>query len=144
MERAPQPNSRGLRAAVAALSLAVLATSLTTPFEPADTLARCRRLVHALRGEALPQRETTGFWFDPDYAAFLADVKRLTPEGSTIAVLVPRRPDLYLYQADYQLAPRRVVEERWKGEASFIATYRTETARGPGGVPIANGELWKK
>lgn len=144
MKRAASPSGSSTRTAIAVLSLLVLALSLTGPFEPAAAAARWHRLARALGGDVWPQREATGFWFDPDYAAFLADVKRLTPANATVAVVVPSRPDLYRYQAYYQLAPRRVVEERWKDEASFIATYRTDAGRGPGGVRIVNGELWVK
>lgn len=129
------------RALVAGLCLAVLAASLVRSFQPAETLESARRLGRDLRGEKRPLRDTTGFWFDPDYTAFLADLKAMTPEDATVAVLVPRRPDLYRYQAYYQLAPRRVVEEKWKDEAAFVATYRTEAAREPGGRPIAHGAL---
>jgi len=144
VERAPNPRISGFRAAIAVLSLVVLAACLTGPFEPEAAAARWHRLTRALRGEVRPQGQATGFWFDPDYAAFLADVKRRTPENATVTVLVPRWPDLYRFQASYQLAPRRVVEERWKDEASFIATYRTDAGRGPGGAPIVNGELWQR
>ena len=140
-----QPASRGKgRFVVAVVSLLVLAASLARSFEPAEALARGRRLARALGGEVSPQRDAFGFWFDPEYALFLADLKARTPETATVAVIVPRRPDLYLFQANYQLAPRRVVEERWVGEASFVATYGPEAARGPGGRPIAGGTLWAK
>jgi hypothetical protein len=145
MNPAPGPRfTPARRVAVAGLALAVLAASLVRSFQPAETLAGARRLARDLRGEVRPLRDTTGFWFDPDYTAFLADLKAMTPEDATVAVIVPRRPDLYRYQAYYQLAPRRVVEERWKDEASFVATYRTEAGRGPGGRPISNGELRAK
>jgi hypothetical protein len=144
VSRAAGPSASRLRAAIAALSLIVLALSLARSFEPSATLARARRLVRGLRGDFRPQSEAAGFWFDPDFAAFLDDVKKRTPPDATVAVLVPLRPDLYRFQASYQLAPRRVVEERWKGEAGFIATYRTDAARGPGGVPIVHGELWAR
>ena len=71
-------------------------------------------------------------------------MKAATPETATVAVLVPKRPDVYLYQASYQLAPRRVVEAKWVDEAAYVATYRTDTARGPGGRPIAHGQLWSR
>jgi len=144
MSRAPGRSTPVWRVFVAGLSLAVLAASLVQSFQPVETLERGRRLLGGLRGEVRPLRDTTGFWFDPDYTAFLADLKAMTPEDATVAVIVPRRPDLYRYQAYYQLAPRRVVEERWKDEASFVATYRTEAGREPAGRPISNGELRAK
>jgi hypothetical protein len=132
------------RAALAVLSLLVLAVSLASPLEPRETVARFERLARALAGDPGYRAGQMGFWFDPEYAAFLEDVKRKTPERGTVAILVPRRPDLYLFQASYQLAPRRVVEERWKDEADIVATYRTEAARGPGGVAITGGQLWTR
>ena len=132
------------RALAAGLALVVLAVFLALPLEPARTLHRARRLARVLAGEAVPQRDSAAFWFDPDYTAFLADVKAATPESATIAVLVPKRPDVYLYQASYQLAPRRIVEAKWMEEAAYVATYRTDAARGPGGRPIAHGQLWTR
>jgi hypothetical protein len=71
-------------------------------------------------------------------------VKAATPETATVAVLVPQRPDVYLYQAAYQLAPRRVVEAKWMDEAGYVATYRTDAVRGPGGRAITHGQLWSR
>jgi len=85
-----------------------------------------------------------GFWFDPDYLGFLDEVGRRVPRAATVAVLVPPRPDLYKYQANYRLAPRRVVEERWLDEADVVATYKSEIGRGPGGEAIPGGLLWKR
>jgi len=144
VNRTPDHRPSTWRGLTAALSLVALAACLATSLEPAATVVRWRRLVRDLGGDVRPLSQTTGFWFDPEYPAFLADVKSRTPENSTVAVLVPRRPDLYRYQAYYQLAPRRVVEERWKDEASFIATYQTDAGRGPGGDPIAHGQLWRR
>src|SRR5262245_25618136 len=133
-----------LRNALAVLSLLVLAVSLASPLKQMETRERLDRLTRAISGQAGWRSDRAGFWFDPAYAAFLDDVKRKTPESSTVAILVPERPDLYRYQAYYRLAPRRVVEERWKDEADVIATYRTEIGRGPGGVPITGGTLWTR
>ena len=83
-----------------------------------------------------------GFWFDPAYLAFLDAVERRVPETATVIVLTPRTPDLYRYQANYRLAPRRVVEERWMNEADVVATYETEVGRGPGGEEIPGGQIW--
>jgi hypothetical protein len=130
-----------LRGVLAVLSLVVLAVSLLSPLSPAETRGRFQRFERALSGDPGYHAELASFWFDPDYAAFLDDVKRRTPESATVAVLVPELPDLYRYQALYRLAPRRVVEERWKDEADYIAMYLTEQQRGPGGTPIRSGEL---
>lgn len=132
------------RRALAVLSLLVLAVSLASPLDVGATAARFRRFAAALAGETEYRSDRMSFWFDPDYAAFLEEVRRRTPESATVAVLVPRRPDLYTVQAHYRLAPRRVVEERWIAEADAVATYRTEAGRGPGGVAIAGGRLWTR
>src|SRR5258706_9803967 len=98
MSRAPGPSVLpAWRVAVAGLALAVLAASLVRSFQPAQTLASARRLARDLRGDARSLRDTTGFWFDPDYTAFLADLKAATPADATVAGIVPRRPDLYPY-----------------------------------------------
>ncbi len=130
--------------ALAVSSLLVLAVSLAAPLDPAATAARLHRFAAAIRGERDYRSDRMSFWFDADYAAFLDDVRRRTPESATVAVLVPKRPDLYKYQAYYRLAPRRVVEERWIAEADVVATYHTETGRGPGGDEIVGGRLWKR
>lgn len=135
-----------MRRLVAAAAFLALAVSLSRSLEPGPLLLRALRFPRALAGDPSLPPSTAGFWFDPDYAAFLADVKASTPETATVAVLVPKTPDLYLYQASYQLAPRRVVEAEWMNEAGFVATYRTEAARGPtnGARPITHGQLWTR
>jgi hypothetical protein len=135
---------RRVRAGLAAISLVVLGVSLLSPFQPAQTKARLERLGSALRGDPAYRPENMGFWFDYSYLAFLDEVERRVPKGTgvTVAVLVPRTPDLYRFQANYRLAPRRVVEERWMDEADVIATYKTEAGRGPGGEAILGGWLW--
>jgi len=77
---------------------------------------------------------------DPEAALELFVAER-TLAGASVAVLVPARPDAYLYLAVYRLAPRRVVDARWMGEASAVAVYRTEAGRGPEGEPIPHGTL---
>src|SRR5262249_56625450 len=126
-------------APVAAVCFAVPGISLLSPVRPAVTKARLARLAGALRGDPSYRPENMGFWFDTEYLAFLDDVDRRLPKTTTltVAVLVPRTPDLYRFQANYRLAPRRVVEERWKDEADAIATYKTAAGRGPSGQPVA-------
>ena len=133
-----------MRVVVAAAAYVVLALSLLSPFRPAQTKARIERLESALRGDPLYRAENMGFWFDSRFLAFLDELDRRIPKTAavTVTVLVPRSPDLYKYQANYRLAPRRVVEERWKDEADVIATYQTEAGRGPGGEAIPGGWLW--
>jgi hypothetical protein len=138
--------ARAARLSLAAIAYAVLAVSLLSPVQPAVTKTRLERLGSALRGDPTYRPENMGFWFDADYLAFLDDLDRRLPKtpALTVAVLVPRNPDLYRFQANYRLAPRRVVEERWKDEADVVATYRTEAGRGPGGEPVAGGWLWTR
>jgi hypothetical protein len=133
-----------VKRALAGVSLLVLAVSLVSPLDRDATAARFRRFAAAVSGDPGYRSDRMSFWFDPDYSAFLDDVRRRTPESSTVAVLVPGRPDLYRYQAYFRLAPRRVLEERWIGEADAVATYHTEEGRGPGGVEIVGGRLWTR
>jgi len=131
-----------LRRGLATLAVAALAFALASTLPVAETRARLARLATALTGGPGDRPEAAGFWFDPEFAAFLEDVKRRTPDKATVAVLAPATPDVYRYQACYRLAPRRVVDESRLGEADVVATYRTETARGPGGSAISGGLLW--
>jgi hypothetical protein len=137
---------RRVRAGLAAICLVALAASLLSPHQPEATRERLSRLRRALVGDpdSNYRPESMGFWFDPDYVAFLDEVSRRVPRAATVAVLVPRRPDLYKYQANYRLAPRRVVEERWLDEADVVATYKSEIGRGPGGEAIPGGLLWTR
>jgi hypothetical protein len=142
MRDIPGPRARR---ALAVLALVVLGASVATALRPRDVARDGRRLVGALRGEPTPLRDRFGFSFDPRYADFLAEVKRLTPENATVAVVVPRRPDVYVYQAYYQLAPRRVVEARWRDEASYVATYPSRRPEGSEtSVAIFGGSLSKR
>jgi hypothetical protein len=140
------PHGRRVRTALAGAAYVVLALSLLSPVQPAVSQARLQRLLGALRGDPTYRPENMGFWFDSEYLAFLDELDRRLPKTTslTVAVLVPRSPDLYRFQASYRLAPRRVVEEPWKDQADVVATYRTEAARGPGGEPIAGGQLWTR
>ena len=131
----------GPRRFAAVLSLLVLAAAIAAPLSFEETGGRLSRLAAALRGAAGDDPEAMGFWFDPDYAAFLDDVRRKTPENATIAVLVPESPDVYFYQAVYRLAPRRVVRRDRIAEARLIAAYGAAIAQVPEGLPIAHGRL---
>jgi hypothetical protein len=130
------------RRIVAAVSLLVLAVSLASPLPLGETRARLLRFQASLAGDPGYRSDAMSFWFDPEYAAFLEEVRRRTPETATVTVLVPVRPDLYRYQAYYRLAPRRVVEERWKDQADVVATYKPEVGRAPGGEEIPGGRIW--
>jgi hypothetical protein len=100
-------------------------------------------LLRRLGGVPTPPSRETGFFFDPVYPDFLDEVARRVPPDATVAVLVPRSPDVYRYQAVYRLAPRRVVEEGQVAEAGFIAAYGPDSARFSG-APLPNGTLVRK
>ncbi len=63
------------------------------------------------------------FWFDPGYARFVEAVRRETPEDATIALVVPKTTDLYVYRAVYGLVPRRVVPPEERASAPYVAVY---------------------
>jgi hypothetical protein len=128
---------RGLAVAL----LCVVGVSVASTLDRADATRRARLLARSLRGERIPLREEPGFWFDPDYAVFLEEVGRRVPPGESVAVIAPAWPDVYAYQAVYQLAPRRVVDRRLASEASWVASYRA--AAGPGETAIPYGALRK-
>ena len=139
----PSPLSRGrLSRALAGVLLAVVGVSMAATLRPPEIARRWSLLTRALRGGSIPSTECTRFWFDPAYAEFLEDLRRKVPPDATVAALVPRAPDTYVYLAVYELAPRRVVDGARASEAGYVATYRTEP--GPGGDPIAQGTLWRR
>ena len=126
--------------AVAALLL-VVAASMAATLQPSDLARSWSRLARSLAGNRTSAAQGTGFWFDRNYAAFLDEVGRRTPVSSTVAVIAPAWPDVYTYQAFYQLAPRRVVDARRAAEADYVAAYRIDAAGAPGAVPIPHGTL---
>jgi hypothetical protein len=107
-----------------------------------DVVRRAQLLARSLRGDRVPLREEPGFWFDPDYAVFLEEVGKRVPANASVAVLAPSWPDVYAYQAVYQLAPRRVVDRRLAADAAYVAVYRA--GAGPGEEAIAHGTLRKR
>ncbi|HTY42700.1 MAG TPA: hypothetical protein VMH79_12570 [Thermoanaerobaculia bacterium] len=125
----------------AVLALLVLAASIASPLSFEETGERLSRLAAALTGAEGYDPEAASFWFDPEYASFLEDVARRTPENATVAVLVPESPDLYFYQAVYRLAPRRVVGPGRRGEAGFVAAYGPAIGQAPDGQPVTHGRL---
>ena len=137
-----------LHIALAITLLVVVAASMVATLSPSEIARRGRLLLRSIAGETIPIAEKTGFWFDPPYAAFLEEVRRRTPRDATIAVLVPSYPDVYLYQAAYQLAPRRVVEPSRENEATFIAAYRYQyrpsRSSSPEVIPLPGGALFRK
>jgi hypothetical protein len=102
----------------------------------------------SLAGKSVPPERGSGFWFDPAYAAFLEAVRRQTPVDATIAIIVPARPDLYVYEAAYQLAPRRIVTagSGQEGEARFVAAYRYQyrEVRNSVVLQIPGGALFRR
>lgn len=125
--------------------LAVCALALVAVFEVRalrmdDAGRRLRRVAQQIRGERIPRSQTTGFYFDPSYADFLQEIARRTARDATVAVLVPARPDLYRYQAVYQLAPRRVVPSETP-EAGYVAIYGRRWEPGNAGQSLPNGTL---
>ena len=132
------------RGGLPAVLLLVVAASMITTVSPGDIARRGRLLWRSLAGETITDAERTGFWFDPAYGAFLEEVRRRTPKDATIAIVVPPRPDVYVYQAAYQLAPRRVVGSRRVDEAGFVAAYRIYAAGAPRAVLIPYGTLTRR
>lgn len=98
------------------MCLALLAASFAPSFRPREIRAR------------LVASRDPGFGFDSRYKAFLEAVRSATPETATVAVFAPTNSELYLYQAAYQLAPRRVVGKELSDEAQFLAVYRRGNA----------------
>ena len=130
----------------AALLLAVVAASMVATLSPSEIARRGQLLWRSVAGETITATERTGFWFDPAYEAFLDEVRRRTPKDTTIAIVVPSWPDVYVYQAAYQLAPRRVVERGRENEATFVAAYPYQAANGmnPEATAIAGGALFHR
>jgi hypothetical protein len=140
--RLPDFARRGLPAAL----LIVVAASMVATLSPTEIARRGSLLLRSLAGETVTAAERTGFWFDPAYAPFLEEVRRRTPRDATIAVVVPPWPDVYVYQAAYQLAPRRVVEPGRENEATFVAVYRYQYRKlpNPDVAALPNGALFRK
>jgi hypothetical protein len=83
---------------------------------------RFRLFVRSLVGETvIRSRGESG---DPEYAAFLDGVRRLTPPDATIALVLPSDTKAYVSEAASRLAPRRILLRGREKEASFVAVYR--------------------
>ena len=135
-----------VRARLPAVLLLVLAASLLATVSPAEIARRGRLLWRSLAGETVTDADRTGFWFDPAYGAFLDGVRRHTPRTATIAIVVPLRPDVYVYQAAYQLAPRRVVQAGREDEATFVAAYPYQASPGTNAdvTALPGGALFRR
>jgi hypothetical protein len=83
---------------------------------------------------------------DPEYAAFLEGVRRLTPPDATIALVLPSDTKAYLSEAASRLAPRRVVLRGRENEASFVGAYRYQyrDARNRDVMRVPNGALFRR
>lgn len=129
-----------------AVLLLVVAASMVATVSPTEMARRGWLLWRSLAGETVTDAERTGFWFDPAYGAFLDGVRRRTPKDATIAIVVPPRPDVYVYQAAYQLAPRRVVQAGREDEATFVAAYpyRTPPGTNPDVTALSGGALFRR
>jgi hypothetical protein len=95
------------------------------------------------RSSAAERATGSGFWFDRGYPAFLEAIRAATPPGVSVAVSVPERPPAYFYQAEFTLAPRRVVTLKDAASSEYVAWYRSEadvpgrsSMRIPGGVLV--------
>jgi hypothetical protein len=124
------------RRLAAAIALAVLAADEAATLPPGLVTRTLRLAALRVRGEVIPPAQRLGFFFDPEYESFLAEVARRTPAGATVAIIVPERPDIYRYQAVYTLAPRRVVDEPRASEADWLAVWGPRRADVAGGLPI--------
>jgi len=135
-----------VRARLPAVLLLALGASLLAPVSPAEIARRGRLLWRSLAGETVTDAERTGFWFDPAYGAFLDAVRSHTPKDATIAIVVPPRPDVYVYQAAYQLAPRRVVQAGRENEATFVAAYpyQAPSRTNPDVTALPGGALFRR
>ena len=118
---------------------------MAATLSPVEAGRRWKLFARSVAGEESSAGPGTGFWFDPAYAPFLEAVRRRTPRDATIVLLVPPRPDVYVYEAAYQLAPRRVVAPGREKEASFVAAYRYQyrDAGNPDVVAVPNGALFR-
>jgi hypothetical protein len=124
---------RRLRVALGLAALALLVGAFAPAFRPRELRAR-------LEGPRDPE-----FFFDPQYPLFLDGVERATPPDATVALFAPPSP-LYLTQAAYRLAPRRVVGRELAADARIVAVYRRgrEGAPPPGAQALPGGFLLRR
>lgn len=119
-----------VRRLLVALSIAVLGLNVAS------------RLCSRSYWVALTQRQDLSFWFDPQYGAFLDGVARLTPPSETILLVIPPGSEMHLFQAAYQLAPRRIVTQCEYPAVRYVAIYLgVPLTCPPNGVPIPGGLL---
>lgn len=103
-----------------------------------------RRLVNPVYWKQLSSPSDPSFAWDPPYRQFLDAVVAATPPTATVAVIAPTG-ELYVAQAAYQLAPRRIVRTDSASEAQFVAIYLlTPAPAPPNGVVIPGGLLVRR
>jgi hypothetical protein len=131
----PRRSLAAVLALVVAVSIVVL-----SPLEFARQFrAFARSFVSRAVGHGLGESR------DPDYAAFLEGVRRLTPPDATIALVLPTDSEPYVSEATARLAPRRIVLRSHEDEATFVAAYRYQyrDVRNPDVMAIPNGALFR-
>jgi hypothetical protein len=128
-----------VHAALSRLPMLVLAGVLASGLRPGRVP---EELEHAaVLWKSPSSLDPAQFYFDPDYAAFLEDVRHFVPAVATVALVAPLG-ELYVYGAAYHLAPRRVVDRARIAEASFVAIYERAGPDAPlGGLTIRHGRL---
>lgn len=82
---------------------------------------------------------------DRDFAAFLDEVKKLTPPDAKIALVVPTNPQAYVIEAAARLAPRAVFLGR-ESEATYVAAYRYkyQDVKNQGVLRVPHGALFRR
>ena len=128
------------RAVIASAAMAALFAALLSAFP--------LRAFEARLSAALRSRGPVPSSFDPGYLAFLREVERAAPPDATIALEVPPG-ELYVYEAAYRLAPRRVVFRADDPSAAFVAIYAGVAVPAPAGrgteaKPLGHGLLYRR
>src|SRR5262245_43085002 len=133
---------RSPRAVASWLALLVFAAAMVSKFPFAELPQRIVNAGRLLASHQTVRVDATPFWFDPQYAAFIEAVRERTPRDATVALVVPKTIDLYVYCAAYELAPRKIVGEEEAEHARHVAVYgQTPRPDLPAGEPIPGGRL---
>ena len=125
---APERSERW-RTVVVLASVAVLLLSEAASFRRWELKTRIRLLIRTA-GLPFDTAESRGsmFEFDPGYARFLEEVRRVVPPHASVAISLPSTTVQYLYTAHFALAPRPVVEARFGAQADYLAVYDPSAA----------------
>jgi hypothetical protein len=97
-----------------------------------------RKGIERARGD--PAGPSVAFGFDPVFQEFLEDVRARTPSDSVVRIEAPKT-ELHIYQASYQLAPRRVLPAGVPGEVDWIGSYGSTAGSSEGGLLVKHGVL---